>query len=153
FLHLRIGRDELRVLAALLLLVLVAALLAALLVGVILLGARASPALAVLVGFVGAIGVYGVLLRLGLVSPIAFAERRISLAESWRRTRGQFWSLVGMALLLLCFTALLAVIVWLVLFLLIGFATGFSDLGLSGAEAIQAHPGRYVLQLAVQVLL
>jgi len=153
FLHLRIGRDELRVLGALLLLALVAALLAALLVGVILLGARASPALAVLVGFVGAIGVYGVLLRLGLVSPIAFAERRISLAESWRRTRGQFWSLVGMALLLLCFAALLAVIVWFALFLLSGAATGFSDLDLSGVEAMQAHPGRYVLQLAVQVLL
>lgn len=153
FLHLRIGRDELRVFGAMLLVVLVAALLLAVLAGVTVLGARTSTPLGVLVGFAGAIGVYAVLLRLGLVSPIAFAERRISLVDSWRRTRGQLWSLIGMALLLLCFTLLLAVIVWFALFLLSGFATGFGDLGLSGREAMQAHPGRYVLQLAVQVLL
>ncbi|HSV02104.1 MAG TPA: hypothetical protein VLI41_02770 [Phenylobacterium sp.] len=153
FLHLRIGRDEMRVLGALLLVIVAAIPLALVLAAAVAAGARVSPALALLVALVGATIFYGVLLRFGLVSPIAFAEARLSLVESWRRTRGQFWALVGMALLLLCFWAIVAVIAWFALFLVGGLATGFRDLGLSGTEALEAHPGRYLFQLAAQVLL
>jgi hypothetical protein len=107
----------------------------------------------VVVAVVGMVGVYVLLLRLGLAPVIAFAERRLSLPASWRRTRGQTWPLVGMALLLSCLLLLLAVVLWLAMFVLSGLVGGFRDFGLEGREAFAAHPGRYLFQLAVQFLL
>lgn len=153
FLHLRIGGDELRVLGSILLVVAAALPLAALAVLITAASARVSPWLAVPVAIAVAAAFYGTVLRLGLTPPIAFAERRISLSESWRRTRGHAWSLVGMALLLLCLMMLAASLIWFALFLISGFATGFADLGLRGQEAFAAHPGRYLLQLGAELLL
>lgn len=153
FIHLRIGRDELRVLGAALL-VIVMAILAIVALALATAGAdRIAPAAAVVTALAGGFGFYLLMLRFGLTPVIAFAERRISLAESWRRTRGQTWRLLGMAVLVLCLTLLLAILIWIAVFLLSGFTTGFRDFELNGAEAFAAHPGRYLFQLAVQFLL
>jgi hypothetical protein len=153
FMHLRIGADEVRVLGGALLIAVA---------GLVLAGAAAALAWAAgqvsgLAGFLVAavlmIAAYAVLLRLGLTPVIAFAERRISLPESWRRTRGHTWSLIGMAVLLLCLVAVLAVIVWLAVFMIGGLLTGFHDLDLSDRETLTAHPGRFVFHALVELAL
>jgi hypothetical protein len=153
FLHLRIGRDELRVLGAALLLTLAALVLAAAAFLLARLAALASPAAGLAVGALGLVAAYVVLLRLGLTPVIAFAERRISLPASWRRTHGQTWRLLGMAVLLACLVLLLWAVVSIAILAVSAATTGFSDFGLSGAEALAAHPGRYLFETGVQLLL
>lgn len=153
FIHLRIGRDELRVLGAGLLVLAAAIPMVLVVVAATDAVLKASPLAGALVAIAGGVAFYAVLLRFGLASVIAFAEGRISLAESWRRTRGQTWRLLGMALLRLCLMLLLGVLVTIAVFLVSGLTTGFRDFGLSGEEAFAAHPGRYLFQLAVQFLL
>jgi len=153
FLHLRLGRDEARVLGATLLLALLAVpLLVACAFLVAALG-RVSGVVAIVATPVLLVACYALLLRLSLTPVIAFAERRISPADAWRRTRGQTWRLLGMALLQLCLIALLAVVTWLALFVASGLLTGFEDLGLTDAETLQAHPGRFLLQAVAELVL
>lgn len=153
FLQLHIGRDELRVLGAVLLVVLAAF---PLLLGaglVVALVGRVSGALATLAAGVLLLGAYVVLLRFSLTPVIAFAEGRIDIVAAWRRTRGQGWRLVGMGVLLFSVVVLIAVVAWIAVFLLGGTLTGFHDLGLNGAETAAQHPGRYILGLTLQMLL
>ncbi|HEX3701559.1 MAG TPA: hypothetical protein VHV27_12895 [Phenylobacterium sp.] len=153
FLHLRLGRQELRVLGAVLVLALIVAPLGVIDVLAARLAARASAGAAFAVALAGLLAIYAFMLRFGLTPVIAFAEGRISPVESWRRTRGQTWRLIGMVVLLLFVLLLLAVVIALTIFVVSGLMTGFSDLGLAGVDAFQAHPGRYLFQLAVQLLL
>lgn len=153
FLHLRVGRDELRVLATILLLALVAVPMVAA-GGLALYGlGRLSEPLAVAAGVVLLLAFYAVILRLALALPIAFAEHRISLLQAWRRTRGQTWRLLGMAVLLLCLLGFIGVVVWIGVFVLGGLLTGFQDLGLSDAETVATHPGRFLFEVAAEMLL
>lgn len=153
FMHLRVGADELRVLGAALLTAVVALPLVA---AAILLGAGASRVSGWL-GFgvlaLALVAAYAVALRLGLTPVIAFAEKRINLVESWRRTRGQTWRLFGMAVLLLCLIGVVVVVTWLVVFLVGGLMTGFQDLNLSDRETLSEHPGRFVFQAIVELVL
>jgi hypothetical protein len=153
FMHLRVGADELRVLGGVLLTAVVAVPLLAL---AILIGGAASR-VSGLVGFLVAavllIAAYAIVLRLGLTPVIAFAEKRISLPESWRRTRGQTWRLLGMASLLLCLLAVVAVVTWLAVFVIGGLLTGFQDINLTDRETLSEHPGRFVFQALVELLL
>jgi hypothetical protein len=153
FLHLRIGHDELRVFAAALLMAIAAVVLVGLAIAAGRLAALAAPAAGVLVGAAGLAAAYAVMLRLGLAPVIAFAERRISLPQAWRRTRGQTWRLVGMALLLLCVILLIWAVVSIAVLAVLAATTGFSGLGLTGADALAAHPGRYLSETGVQLLL
>lgn len=153
FLHLRMGADELRVLGALALLVLAALPMVAAAGFAVALLAKVSGPAATLAGIALAGAVYAVMLRLALAPVIAFAEARIDLLEAWRRTRGQTWRLVGMAVLLACLVAMIAVAAWVVVFVVGGLLTGFHDLGLSGPETMAQHPGRYIFQLLAEMLL
>jgi hypothetical protein len=153
FLHMRVGRDELRVLGAALLLGLIALPLMVLVAIATRLAAQASGFAALAVVLVGLICVYAVMVRFGLTPAIAFAEGRISPAESWRLTRGQTWRLLGMTVLLAFVILLLAAFVWVAVFVINGLTTGFRDFGLSGAEAFEAHPGRYLFEAGVELLL
>lgn len=153
FLHLRIGRDELRVLGTVLLIGL-AALPLILAVVAVLFGLRAISPLAAIFGFVPLVlGLYLVLIRLGLAPVIAFAEHRIDLVDAWRRTRGQTWRLFGMVVLLFCVLAVLGIAAWLLLFVVGGLLTGFGDVGLSDAETLEAHPVRFLFQFLAEMLL
>lgn len=109
--YLRLGVDELRLMALTLIYIL---LLMALLVAVTL-GAAIVAALAAFAGqnaaiFMGGVAelfslglVIFVLVRLSLAPVATFAERRLAIFESWTLTRGQFWRLFGAyALALAC---------------------------------------------------
>jgi len=153
FLHLRIGRDEGRLFVVGLVLVLgvvAFASLAYFLIGALgFLGVAGRVAGALVVLAVGG----WLALRLGLAAPISFAEQKIDFARSWRMTRGQVWPLLGMWVLNVCLVMLVWLALWLAMFLLSGLLTGFHGFGpAEGGEALQAHPGRYLLEAIVPVL-
>ncbi|HEY8574585.1 hypothetical protein [Phenylobacterium sp.] len=155
FLHLRLGPDELRNAA----LGLVALTAMAILVAVGVALARAMGAGGLAVRIILWVAVFGIalwlFLRLCLAWPWTFAERRLSIRAAWRTTGGRAWALLGMWVLNLCLVAMVGLVLWLAMFVLTGAATGFEGLlsSLSDAEQMEAQPGRYLLQLFVQVLL
>jgi hypothetical protein len=153
FLHLRVGRDELRVLAAILLVILAAVPVVLVVRLALTLAGRVSPLLAIGAMIVLALGFAAVSARLWLATVIAFAERRVSLLEAWRRTAGQSWRLFGMVVLLFFLIAMIAFAAWLALLLLGGLLTGFGGFSLSDAETVSEHPGRYLLQLLAELML
>jgi len=154
FLHLRVGPDELRNLAVGLIVALGALLLATAL-------GSASQALGggiwvrVLLGAAALAVGLAILLRFLLVAPWTFVERRFAIAAPFRASRGRIWALLGMVVLNACLMGLVAVTLWLAMFFVTGFATGFDGVlgGMTDAEAMEAHPGRTLLQFAVQILL
>lgn len=106
FAYLRLGADELRQLGllALLLLIAFAIYIAAFVVGVVIGGVFAlvaspegAPALSILVAILVGVPLMVVaLVRLSLSPAITFASARtVSLADSWRLTRGRFWPMLG----------------------------------------------------------
>lgn len=153
YMHLRVGRDELRVLGA----VLLTALIAVPLVTIAILLGGAASRLSGWAGFgvlsAALIAAYCIVLRLGLTPVVAFAEKRISLAEAWRRSRGQTWRLFGMAVLLVCLIGVVVVVTWLAVFIASGLLTGFQDLNLTDRETLSEHPGRFILQGLVELVL
>jgi hypothetical protein len=48
--------------------------------------------------------------KLSLAAPMTFALKRIEVFGSWRRTRGRFWSLIGMLLVIIVFTVVILVV-------------------------------------------
>ena len=153
FLHLRLGRTELRAFTGFLApAVALAPLAFALALGVGAVGAWSLP-LAILLAAAGAAGLLAVALRFALVPVIGFVEGGVPMAAAWRITRGQSWRLLGMALLVASLLAVIGAAIWLMLFVLGGLLTGFDDLGLSGAESLAAHPGRYALQIVAELVL
>ncbi len=105
--YLRLGRDELRILGATLVVALLmfgvimgGTVLVSVFVG--LAASMAAPFLilpAVLVGLGVAAVAAWLAVRLCLVAPTTFAEQKIAIKESWAMTRGRFWPLLGMAVL------------------------------------------------------
>ena len=154
FLHLRLGRDEAR------LFVIVLIMLAALVI-------LAIPAVALGMALHSAVGggqvVVGLIcvsvggwlaLRFGLTAPISFAEGRIDFMGSWRLTRGHGAALFGMWFLNFVLLVIVWLALWLALFLLSGLLTGFHGIGAQeGGDALQSHPGRYLLEAIVPVVL
>jgi hypothetical protein len=151
FMHLRLGRDELRLVMVWL---------------TTITGAWVLGWIAALAGHaIGAGGIWVELLavvlaiyfglRFSLVAPIAFNERRIHFPRSWRLTNGRVLPLLGMAALSFCLISLVMVVV-LVALALIAFLTGGLD-GLSGlfggADAMQRHPGVFLLAFAIEIVL
>lgn len=116
--HLRLGVDEVRQAGLLLaiwigLLVVYAIGFVALIAAVRGLAAVSAP-LGVLLGVVGAIGaLFGalfLLVRLSLLSPLAFDRGRIDVGAAWRLTVGRFWPLLGAYVLaaVVCFVMFVA---------------------------------------------
>ncbi len=137
--YMRLGRDELRqVVLMFILLALVMALysltlIAAVLVGLIV-GPAGTAAMALtLVGLIGAMAFFGV--RLSLASPLTFAARKIGLTESWALTRGRFWSMLG----IYCQTAALGLVVWFLGFAMISAAVALAG-GSADALSVIARP-------------
>jgi hypothetical protein len=151
FLHLRLGSDEMRLLAVWL---------------ITLTGAWVVGWLAALLGRVPGVGGLGIgLLTLAagvylglrclLAGPISFSERRIDFARSWRLTRGRVGALLGMSVLSFFLIALLMAAVFVALGLIAAASAGFEGLAgvFGGTEALQRHPGLYVLEFAVEIVL
>lgn len=126
FAFLRLGRDELRLTAVNL--VLYAVGLVCLFAMIV---AARTPA-----------GVLGLLLvlaltvwlgvRLSMVTPMTFAQRRIAVRPAWALTRGRFWPLFGMIVLAVIFY----VMVWLLLAII-----GTAILTLMGGQEAMSNPG------------
>lgn len=124
FASLRLGMDELRLMAVTILLYLLfvvcgffAALGFGFLVSLLQLATGGNPqlaaALATLLVVALAAGIVFLLVRLSVVTPLVIERRRIGIDESWELTRGHFWSLLGayilMALVFLALALLIAV--------------------------------------------
>lgn len=133
--YLRLGKDEGRVFVVTFVLFLLGGLYA--LTAMILVGALAGVAgaanagLGVLVGLAAILGAAALAVwlavRLSLAVPITFAEKRIALFDSFALTRGRFWPLLGMAIIVVVMAliiSLLASIVILPLQLLSGLQWG-----------------------------
>ena len=126
--YLRLGMDELRLMAlTLLFLLLVIGLLVVVTVAaglVMAVVAAAGTSIAIFVGAVVELFAMGlvvyVLVRLSLAPVITFAERRIALFESWKYTHGQFWRLF-LAYLLAAFCIVLITLLTLILFITLAF--------------------------------
>ncbi len=121
--YLRLGRDELRMVAvfALLLLIVLGALIltgvVASLLGVVLISAGGGiEAWSTMLSISPAVGLLVVAAwlgpRLSLVAPMAFAEGRIRLAAAWRLTRGHYWPLLGALILTLLLMAAITGVAW-----------------------------------------
>lgn len=105
--YMRLGKDELRVLAVTLGVGLV--MLAVMIAGVGLVSALGRMAASmsapflilpgVLAGLATAAVMIWLAVRLSLAVPITFAEHRIAIRESWVMTKGRFWPLLGMTVL------------------------------------------------------
>lgn len=147
FLHLRFGKDELRLtgvnllLFALGMVCLTAELAAAA-------AAEQSGGLGVLAALVlGGLTIWlGV--RLSLATPMSFALHRFAIGDSWRVTRGRFWPLLGMIVL--------AVIFYLAVWILISII-GAALVAVAGGPAslanIRALTGPAILGIALYVFL
>jgi hypothetical protein len=155
FLYLRLGPDELRILGVWLILIVAAVPIVGLAVLGVSAAAQAGFGAAVLVGLALGVGVLLLAQRFVLATVISFAERRIRVIEAWRLTRGHTWSLLGMNLLAGCLAALVAIVAWILLFVTMWALSGFHEFGLatlSDPESLKSQPGRYLFQLAAQLM-
>jgi hypothetical protein len=151
FLHLRLGRDELR-LAVVWLIFIAGAALVGTAVGI------GGSALGLPTAWRIALAILAcayLSLRFLLVAPISFAERRIDFARSWRLTRRRVGALVAMSLLDAALIGLVVVTVFVAVGLIAAGSAGFAGVAalFGGAEALKAHPGIYLLQFAVEIFL
>jgi hypothetical protein len=116
FFYLRLGMDELRMIGLSLILVIavyfgfvIVAILAALAVFAV--AAALGSVAALVAGLILGFGLLGALIwlevRLSLAFPLTLVRRRIILGESWRLTKGRFWTLFGAYLVI--FLVILAV--------------------------------------------
>lgn len=148
--RLELGTDELRLAGLWILLWLFlagmffAALFAAILAAVGLAAAlaasgRADPAtglIAILTSYLLVLVLFvWVSVRLSLAAPMTFAERRLRLFESWRLTKGRFWSLLGCYLLAYIFSVLL----WLGIMIL----EAVVSFGAAGGSLMTAATGMF----------
>ncbi len=134
---LKLGGDEVRQIWALVLAFLVImGVYFAFALGVVIvafLGGMVSPVLgglmAVLAGLMALAGLVWVSLRLSLISPIAFATGKVSLAESWKMTKGHVWPLLGAYVLAVVMGIIVSVLVMAVFFGFAALAFGFKEAG------------------------
>jgi hypothetical protein len=156
FAYLRIGMDEMRLLV-------VQIALVALWIGFCILLSLAVVLLAFVVDQVGHpwggwIGLIGglllfcapivVLVRMSMALPATFAEKGIRIFESWKLTRGRFWSLVAMVFVVLIFMLAFAVVAIGVQHLfLAGLALGTGVFGEVRDLVSQIHSGHDVIAL------
>jgi hypothetical protein len=153
--HLRLGRDELRLAAVNLILVLVGA--AFLLLGLIVsqIAAQGGGMVAVVADLILVCLTVWIGVRLSLVTPMTFDSGRISFRAAWALTRDRFWSLLGMIVLAVIFY----IIVWVLMSVI-----SLGVVAVSGGEAALkdvakltpltglAAVATLVLQLLLQIL-
>jgi hypothetical protein len=151
FMHLRLGRDEIRLIA----------LWLVTLTGVWVVGWAAT----LLGDALGAgevwIMLFGLALlvylgmRFLLVAPISFVEGRIDFPRSWRLTRGHVGALLGMSALSFCLIGLIMVTLFVLMAVIATGAAGFEGLAglFGGADALKQHPGLYALEFVVEIIL
>lgn len=144
--YLRLGMDEVRVLVVTLVLMILATVLSVaawglvgVLAGVVVAtGQNALWLVVVLAGLGAAALLIWLAVRFSLAVPITVAERRIAIFDSFGVTRGRFWALLGMAVIVFVMTmivALLGMVVGMPVTLATGGLSALSEL--SEADVVQ----------------
>jgi hypothetical protein len=166
FAHLRLGADELRQAITHLLLVIVGIsvlLLTELLITFFvrnLTGGRLVPFFqtmpgAFILAFLTMAPMAWVGVRLSLATPLAFVEKRISIIEAWKMTRGKFWPLFGMILLSLLFYFMIFVLFAIISFVIMSLAGGEAAMTAASNHSvgsIVAMVGVLLIQLILPIL-
>ncbi|MBL8772156.1 MAG: hypothetical protein JNK30_12305 [Phenylobacterium sp.] len=155
FAHLRLGKDELRLTVANLICIVIYALWG--IVGIVFTaGASQSGAVG---GFVAALIAFIVAMwigvRLSLLLPTVFVTGRISLGLAWEKTKGRFWSLLGMIVLAVIFYVIVYILFSVISFAIVELSGGqaaMQDLGSLTPVAAIATMLTLVMQLLLQVL-
>ncbi len=115
--YIRLGADELRVAAVMLVYAFVWVFVLFLTMMTAIFGGAFGGPVAAFAGSVlsGVVCFYCVivLVRLSLAAPISFSERRLTLLKSWSVTKGRFWSLLGTYVLAFVFGLLIFILMWL----------------------------------------
>ena len=156
FLHLRLGRDEWRMLAVWVLLGGGALLwigVAWELTAYVQRQWETPPAVATALACLA--GLIYLAMRFALAAPATFDSGRLQITGSWRLTRGRTIPLLGMSAMALCLLAMTAVVGWFVLYLLVGSVSGFRDMGLSSlsdGESFTRRPVASLVQMAGEIL-
>ncbi|HYE46668.1 MAG TPA: hypothetical protein VEA44_12950 [Caulobacter sp.] len=134
---LKLGGDEFRQMLLLLVIGLIF-MLAYLAVGVVVglvagLGAVASPQIGILLAVLGGLLGIGFLIwlavRLSLASPATFALGRLAIGESWRLTKGRFWSLLWAYVLAIIMAIIVGAAAMALFFVVAGIPFGFANAG------------------------
>jgi hypothetical protein len=148
--YLRLGMDELRVFVVTLvlgILLFFAWVAVAVVIGVLAGIAGATGAnwlwlFVVLAGLAGVVGIIWLAVRLSLAVPITVAENRFAFFDSFSVTRGQFWSVFGMAVIAFVMVMVISMLSWVVtlpLAMMAGAGTGAWSFGSGGdAETVAA---------------
>jgi hypothetical protein len=121
--YLKLGGDELRLLllgVVFFLLMLLFAVAVGIVIGILSVAAQTAPeqARGPLVSLIVVLALtlsLWVAVRLSLAGPMTFAEGKLRIFESWRLTRGHFWSLLGMYLLTIILAVVVSVLIMVVL--------------------------------------
>jgi hypothetical protein len=158
FAHLRLGADELRL--AIMHFLLFAIAIAMLVAFDLLLAAlggvdHLSPGLAWLAGLVLFAAMIWVGVRLSLATPMTFAERRVSLPDAWRLTRGRFWSLFGMIVLAGIFYVMVCMLIVIIGWAVVALAGGNEAVAVPlklTPPALIAFMATVVIQLLLPIL-
>jgi hypothetical protein len=147
FLHLRLGRDELRLTAVNLLLFAIGMVcLTAELAAVA--AANEQGGIAIVAALVLPIVTAWIGVRLSLATPMTFDLHRFTVRDAWAASRGKFWSLLGMIVL----AAIFYVMVWL-LISIIGAALVALAGGAQALEDLSAVRGPTIVVAALVVFL
>jgi len=128
FLHLRFGKDELRLTGVNLLLFAIGMLLLTAEFAAVAAAAQQGGIAFVAAGVLPIVGVW-IGVRLSLATPMSFDQRRFAIRDAWSASRGRFWPLFGMIVL--------AVIFYVMVWLLISIIGGVLLTLAGGAEAVQ----------------
>lgn len=156
--HLRMGADELR-LTVVFLVLLAFVIIAVALVdfSVVMVSQLTGPTriIPILLTFSGLAITLWMAVRLSLAAPVTFARRRIAIGESWRITRGHFWSLFGMIIMAMIFWAIVWILVTIIGYVAVAIAGGaeaMQDLSKLKPATIFALVFTFVIQLLLPVL-
>lgn len=148
--YLRLGMDELRVLAVTIAIALIVGLASSLVftvVGVVFgLGSSSGQALVILLSLVLGLGAVALVVWLSvkfcLSVPMTIDRRKIVLFESFNATKGRFWSLLGMAIIALIMSFVVSILGTII--------SAGTDLATGGIARLSALDGLSTIEILAQ---